>query len=195
MIPGETDKRTRILLAAVNVFSRRGYHCAKIEDIAQIADVGKGTVYEYFDSKQQLFGEMFKYGYEQYWNHVTEAVLSETSFEGKLRTLMQSHLDFLNKSAPVARIIVQEYTNIDRGVYEWIVAERQRQFLWVKSLVEAAVQSGEVKTPSAEVTTMVIQGAISAVGHSAVQRDERIDAEKTTDILANTLLHGISAKG
>ena len=41
-------KRELILEAAINVFSTKGYHNTRMEEIASQAGVGKGTIYEYF---------------------------------------------------------------------------------------------------------------------------------------------------
>jgi len=54
-----SDKRNRIINAALNVFSKDGYQNSKIEDIAKTADIGKGTLYEYFSSKEELFLHVF----------------------------------------------------------------------------------------------------------------------------------------
>lgn len=50
----EADKRQRILTAAIAHFARTGLAQARIADIATDAEVGKGTVYEYFRSKEDL---------------------------------------------------------------------------------------------------------------------------------------------
>jgi len=55
----KSDKRNRIINAALIVFSRAGFQNSKIEDIAITADIGKGTLYEYFSSKDELFLEVF----------------------------------------------------------------------------------------------------------------------------------------
>ena len=55
----KSEKRTRIINAALAVFSRDGFQNAKIEDIARTADIGKGTLYEYFSSKDELLLEVF----------------------------------------------------------------------------------------------------------------------------------------
>lgn len=54
-----SDKRNRIINAALSVFSKDGYQNSKIEDIAKTADIGKGTLYEYFSSKEELFLHVF----------------------------------------------------------------------------------------------------------------------------------------
>lgn len=45
------SKRDMILAAAIRVFSQKGYHHTRMEEIAIEAGIGKGTIYEYFSSK------------------------------------------------------------------------------------------------------------------------------------------------
>ncbi len=53
----KNQKRNDILASARSLFSERGFHDTKMEDIAQGAGVGKGTLYEYFKNKQEIFDE------------------------------------------------------------------------------------------------------------------------------------------
>ena len=55
------DKKTRIVEAAVMVFAQKGYASATIADIAGRAEIGKGTIYEYFASKEDLFFAVFEW--------------------------------------------------------------------------------------------------------------------------------------
>jgi len=59
-----TRRRTEILEAALKVFSEKGYHAAKIEDIAAELNIGHGTFYRYFENKLDIF------------NHVVEEIAS-----------------------------------------------------------------------------------------------------------------------
>ena len=84
------DKKMRILQAAVKVFSEKGFHEAKMEKIAEVADVGKGTVYEYFKSKEELFVEMFKAGSDYYMRKVKDELDIACCAEEKLYKVMES---------------------------------------------------------------------------------------------------------
>ncbi len=53
----ENQKRKDILVAARALFKKKGFHNTKMEEIAFNAGVGKGTLYEYFTSKQEIFDE------------------------------------------------------------------------------------------------------------------------------------------
>ena len=55
------DKNKRIIDAAVMVFAQKGYASATIADIAARAEIGKGTIYEYFASKEDLFFAVFEW--------------------------------------------------------------------------------------------------------------------------------------
>src|SRR4030067_824861 len=51
----ESATRDRILVAAVDVFARKGYHGAGVEDIVAASGTSKGAFYHYFASKQAIF--------------------------------------------------------------------------------------------------------------------------------------------
>ena len=51
-----TETRERIFRAALRLFAERGFTATTIEDITQAADVGKGTFFNYFPSKEHVFG-------------------------------------------------------------------------------------------------------------------------------------------
>ena len=49
------DTRYRILNAAINVFSQKGYHDTRVDEIVRAAETSKGGVYFHFPSKQDIF--------------------------------------------------------------------------------------------------------------------------------------------
>lgn len=55
------DKKIRIIEAAIHMFAQNGYTGTSVADIAARADIGKGTIYEYFNSKEDLFFAVFEW--------------------------------------------------------------------------------------------------------------------------------------
>ena len=55
------EKRALIIEAAAKVFARRGFASTLMAEIATEAGIGKGTLYEYFDSKENLFFAVFEW--------------------------------------------------------------------------------------------------------------------------------------
>jgi AcrR family transcriptional regulator len=57
----QIDKKDRIIEAAARVFAQKGYAGAAVADIAAKAEIGKGTIYAYFESKENLFFTVFEW--------------------------------------------------------------------------------------------------------------------------------------
>jgi AcrR family transcriptional regulator len=56
----DPEKKANIIRAAIKVFAKRGYAATRIIDVARSAGIGKGTIYEYFRSKEDLFFAVFQ---------------------------------------------------------------------------------------------------------------------------------------
>ena len=61
------DKERRILETAEKLFARYGLRKTTVEEIAAAADVGKGTVYLFFSSKEELFATVVRREAEEGW--------------------------------------------------------------------------------------------------------------------------------
>lgn len=75
-IVDKEQKRLQIVEAALQVFGRKGYQGTRMSDIAQEAGIGKGTIYEYFKSKDELVLAIFEgivLEYEQILNQLVES--------------------------------------------------------------------------------------------------------------------------
>ncbi len=88
---GRRDKASAIIQQATLLFAEKGYNATTIDEIAERASVGKGTVYEYFKSKQDLFFAVFDEYMKQAFSQMESRV---SKFEEKpteeLRRLMSS---------------------------------------------------------------------------------------------------------
>lgn len=58
--PVVDDKRRRLLDAALGMFAKRGFHGVAVPEVAAAAGVGTGTLYHYFDTKQELVNELYR---------------------------------------------------------------------------------------------------------------------------------------
>ncbi|MFN2469229.1 MAG: TetR/AcrR family transcriptional regulator [Gaiellaceae bacterium] len=68
--PAQEQRRRQILAAAVKVFARKGYHTARVGDIAEEAGVAHGLLYHYFASKEALLETVFR----ETWSELLDAV-------------------------------------------------------------------------------------------------------------------------
>lgn len=102
-----TDKRQAIADAAFNLFISRAYHEVKLEEIAQIAGVAKGSIYTYFKSKDELFLEITNDAIETGEKQALIIVNMQDTFNNKLTRLITSHLQFASGAGQMLRAAME----------------------------------------------------------------------------------------
>jgi len=90
-------KRNRILDAAADLFSRKSYHEVMVEDVARMIDVAKGTVYNYFSSKEELYFSIMSLKMEKLLNSLTEKIQNEHNSIDSLRSFVVHVYMFMMK--------------------------------------------------------------------------------------------------
>src|SRR6187399_944087 len=80
-------RRNELLMAARTIFSQKGFHEATIDDVAEAAEVAKGTVYLYYKSKRDLYLEALRHGIESLNRELNLKAAEAGVFLEKLRIL------------------------------------------------------------------------------------------------------------
>ncbi len=126
----EERKKNDILEAALNVFSEKGYHAAKIEDIAAELKMGHGTFYRYFKNKLDIFNhvvdEVIKLiaGVVYHVDHTASNSLEE--YRGQLVEIGDSLFGLFKENPGIARVLFYEAFGINdpeiqqriRGIFD-----------------------------------------------------------------------------
>ena len=97
-----TSKRERILRAAVDVFARTGYFNAKVSEIAKAAGVADGTIYLYFDGKEDILVTIFREHTRSYLASLERELGNTRSAEERIRKAIRHHLETLGRDRALA---------------------------------------------------------------------------------------------
>jgi AcrR family transcriptional regulator len=88
------DKEEAILEAAARVFSGKPFHEVLIDDVATAAGVGKGTIYRYFPTKDDLFFAAILHSFDRLSEALAESLAQETSPRRRLERIAREVLSF-----------------------------------------------------------------------------------------------------
>jgi AcrR family transcriptional regulator len=139
-------RRRSILDAARAVFFEDGFHLATVDDVAARAEVSKGTVYLYFESKETILAHLLLEGLDELVAVLEEAYAAERDIAPgeRLRRLAMGYLNFFQANPHYFRLIMA----LDRGrfqqtvpdqLYEQILTRSLRGFHWVIRAVEQGI--------------------------------------------------------
>lgn len=187
-------KRGAIIQAAMEVFSRKGYHNARIEEIAVAAGAGKGTVYEYFDSKLTLFQETLDAVWQTYCENTLVDQESVVPFRDQLTRIISAHLRFFKDHHQLARLTFWNVDTVDEELVAWAHQSRIQKENRVLELVQDAMQKGEIKPADPVMVTRMICALIGYFAVQAVLENDGFDPETLAVQITNSLLEGIIKK-
>lgn len=183
----DPDKRTQILRAAADVFSAREFHSVPVEDVATAAGVGKGTLYLYFPTKEQLFYATIIEALDELLLEL-EAATNGLRGEEALRTFARCLVDFFWRRRQLA-LLIQRYEHKQREPEgESWRQRRARLVALLRALVlpeaRAAGLDGQNTTLAAEMMLAMIRGAL-------LNQQERDDPERVVSLVVSVFLHGL----
>ena len=105
---GGADKRERICEAAVAVFAEKGFHAARVSDIAKRAGVADGTIYLYFRAKEDLLITIFEEKMTMLLGGLHDAVDDMSDPREKLHGFAQHHFSQLQLHPDLAQVFQVE---------------------------------------------------------------------------------------
>ena len=145
----ENDKRRMILDASLELIREKGFEGTRIIDIANRAGIGKGTVYSYFSSKEEVVATSVKDLVDRDFREVYDQVEQAGDFETKLRLFVRIHYALLQQYGPFMILFAEQRMKDQaetspemRAVMEEIGAEHNRR---VREIVVFGIENGELR--------------------------------------------------
>lgn len=103
------ETRLRLFRCALQLFSERGFFNVTVEDITEAADVGKGTFFNYFDSKEHVLGVMAEIQIGKVREALGQAETGKQTTRVVLQDLFQSLAEEPARSPDLARTLISSF--------------------------------------------------------------------------------------
>jgi AcrR family transcriptional regulator len=191
-------KRAMILDAAMKLFARKGVNATKMADIAISAGIGKGTIYEYFPTKESIFMAGFEQFYLQMENALSEILSSPLSPTEKLENILSVSMDFLIKGDPdFARVMMEfwaegirrEETDKPLSFNLKEIYAHYRKIL--TDIIEEGIGQGIFHSLSPSTVASLLIGTLDGIYLQWFLDPDGVDFEGAEKILLNILYNGI----
>lgn len=95
------DRRQQVMDSAEKSFALFGYKATTMEQVARLANVGKGTIYTFFENKEELFSEILRSIIADMRQITEQTVKEENSFLDNVHMSMDSLLEYREEHEPV----------------------------------------------------------------------------------------------
>lgn len=157
------DTRDRILSAAVKVFSTKGYHDTKVDEIVEESDTSKGAVYFHFPSKQRIFLAIVEEFTGLLEKKLLEAIEREPDGVRRVNAALQIGLETFGKYRSIAKIFLVQASGLGQTFEETRLDILARFAAVIKGYLDQAVAEGDIPPLDTEVASYAWIGAINEV--------------------------------
>ncbi len=137
--------RNKILDAALDVFYGKGFHLATVDEIAERAGVGKGTLYRYFSNKEKLFNELVQVRLQELEKRATEVLNGDDDVLTMITKYLRIYFEFFDRNNRLYRLIVQERMIVGSAVEDLYFRRVMRRIPVLKRKIHLASQQGVLK--------------------------------------------------
>ncbi len=179
------DKRTQILHSAIEIFAKKGLERGKIADIAKQAGIGKGTIYEYFKSKDEIFSAIENLFVNDTIAQVNRLVNSSKSPTEKIEEIVNYSINMHEVMGDAILIVSEMWAQHSRGQWHGhknsIFANMYSSYHKViKEILASGIKIGEFREMNKDgVATMLLALIDGMIWQDVIfKNDEKFDQRK-----------------
>jgi AcrR family transcriptional regulator len=179
--------REQFLDAAEEIFGRKGYHETTLKEVAELAEFSVGSVYSFFENKEDLFRQIFQRRGEQFMPEIRE-VLSGTDADplAALHRLVDFEVDWFRRHPHFGRLYLRNTSATllpTEGKEDAVVTERYYESMKLQTdLFRRGQEAGVLREGNPEVLARVFSGIVSTFQSldPKVMSDDPTVAERMT---------------
>lgn len=186
------SKRERILRAAIDVFARSGYFTAKVSEIAKAAGVADGTIYLYFDGKEDLLITIFREHARSYLQSLERELANVRRHEDRLRAAIRHHLEALGRDRNLA-VVTQIELRHSLKFMSLISQQEVADYLNIlRKMIEHGQKDGVFRRSlHPQLAAKSLFGILDELVTSWMLSEKAYDLAEQSDQVADLLLNGL----
>ncbi|MCU0303054.1 MAG: TetR/AcrR family transcriptional regulator [Thermoanaerobaculales bacterium] len=193
------EKRPLILQAATEVFAEQGFAAVTVAEIAERAGIGKGTVYEYFSSKEELLFAVFEWMNEAIFERIRGLLDEGGTARDRLRRLLELGAEFTAEQIDMQAVVL-DFWAASRGTrseerYNRSCLVTFRGYRGVLAeVVRDGQRAGELRAEvDAEAVAIMLLAAMDGLGVQ-IFFDREIDPRTTVAAFGEVVLAGLEVR-
>jgi AcrR family transcriptional regulator len=138
------ETRLRLFRCALQLFSQRGFPNVTVEDITQAADVGKGTFFNYFESKEHVLGVMAEIQLGKVREAADLALHGKQTVQSALHRLFHRAAEEPGRSPDLARALISCFL-ASKGVRDIIEKNMKEGRRIIARMIASGQRRGEIE--------------------------------------------------
>jgi len=152
--------RERILDAALKIFSHKGFHDTRLDEIVEESSTSKGAIYFHFPNKERLFLALVDQFADLLERRVNEAIRKEERGIARVRVALETCLDTFGRYRMPAKILLVQAVGLGNTFENKRTEVTDRFARLIERYLEEAIDEGDISRVDTEVVSYAWMGAL-----------------------------------
>ncbi|MCH7322832.1 TetR/AcrR family transcriptional regulator [Solibacillus sp. MA9] len=189
------DRRYEILQAATKSFSLFGYKATTIEQVAKIANVGKGTIYTFFSNKEELFREVVLHLINEMKYETDQLIDHNASFMQNAHTALVKMLHFREQHMLFAKLIEEEKALRTPEVQQMLLKIEAEIISYVSMRIRNGITKDEIIDCNPEhVAYLLFKSYLAFIVDWQLTHHEPLKEQEILTLFSKTIFRGLAKK-
>jgi TetR/AcrR family transcriptional regulator, cholesterol catabolism regulator len=186
-----SERRREITYAAADLFDKKGYASATMEDLAAAVGIAKPTLYHYFDSKDEIFFEIHFELMDILTSRLANRVDRGMPVEELMVEAMSDMLELIGTHRGHVRVFIEHYRELEPGAQGILRSKRENYATAITDLMSNAVDAGVFRKINADLVTLALFG-MSNWAYTWFDPGGPLSSREIARIFWDFLYHGIA---
>jgi AcrR family transcriptional regulator len=180
-------------MVMAEVFRKKGYHAASMDDLAKACALQKGSLYHYFESKEQILRDIIQPCLEFALYEFERIHLSKATPESKLRKSLELLMTSIESHLNTMTVLLREDRSIVDPYKKSYVAQRDRLEDYVEHFIKEGIKVGVFRKTDTKLVTKALFGMCNwaVVWYHP---DGRLKAQKIAKHYADLVCFGLATR-
>jgi len=158
----QEKRRHEIFHQVVKIFSKKGFHETSMQEIAQVAGLGKSTLYDYFKTKDEILIYFFEDQLRDMTREAQKIALQNLSADKRLRQITERYLESLQANKSLFLKLMQESQRLKLESQKQVQAKRYAYQDLIRALIEEGIREGVFRNVNSLLAARLLISSISS---------------------------------
>ena len=177
-------------MPALIYFCNKCYQDTSTASISQKAGVATGTLFLYFENKEEMVNELYLACKDEYISYIEEGVWEHTTFKAQVKHIWNRNLDWKLNNNQKMKFMTQFSSST--AITDETKEKAMNRVTLINDVVRKAVENGEVTTSSTELLAAMIWGYFHSAANFLLGQPDGENLQKWSDESFNFFWKGIN---
>lgn len=182
------DRRKMIVEAAAKSFSMFGYKATTMDQVAKIANVGKGTIYTFFKNKEELFNEIVSSLVKEMIAEAEKVIRPNMPFAENVHRALFRLLEFRSQHQLMMKLIQEEAEMGTLAVSEMLQHVEDEIISYLRIKVELAMEKGAIPPANSELLSFLLLKMYVALVSDWERNHPPLSSEEIAEVMKTFLI-------